>query len=62
MDRTTKILLAIMGMALWFIALNPWLRPPMVQARSASLDDTVREIARSVDRIERGWCSNKKIC
>lgn len=32
-DRLTKILLGVIAIALWILALNPWLRPEPVAAQ-----------------------------
>lgn len=32
-DKLTKVLLGIIAIALWIVALNPWLRPESVVAR-----------------------------
>lgn len=57
-DRTTKLLLALIAIALWMNALNPWLRPITASAQVEELSG----IASEVRRISRGLCLNGKIC
>jgi hypothetical protein len=49
-DRATKILLAAIAIALWAIALNPWLAP--TPAAAGPFDD-IRGIRTSVAAIEK---------
>lgn len=57
MDKTTKVLLALIALALWMLALNPWLRPAPVQAADPPEPQTgieielsrVRDAIRDVD-------------
>ena len=51
-DRLTKVLLAVIAVALCMIALNLWLRPVVVGAQSdhylSSIDSHLKEIRNSV--------------
>tara|TARA_B100000949_G_C14034450_1_gene346848 strand:+ start:21 stop:224 length:204 start_codon:yes stop_codon:yes gene_type:complete len=59
-DKLTKCLLASIAVALWMIALNPWLRPTAVEAQFGSdsdiylgsIDSHVEEISRNVRSIK----------
>ena len=58
-DRLTKALLAAIAVALWMIALNPWLRPITAGAQT---DIYLQRIADDVSAIAGGVCLNPKIC
>lgn len=68
-DRTTKILLLLIGLGLWANVLAPWLRPEPVVAHStttlqsppASLDNLGR-IEWYLRQLHWGNCRNDKIC
>jgi hypothetical protein len=70
MDKTTKLLLALIALGLWANVLFPLLRPAPIAAQDFSgmegylgnIETTARGIANDLDRIERGACSNDKIC
>ena len=51
-DKLTKVLLAVVAVALCMIALNPWLRPVVVEAQDMS-DSHLRRISLSLDGIEQ---------
>jgi hypothetical protein len=65
-----KMLLALIAVALWIIALNPWLRPAPVAAASAAqievydyrVVSTIRSIESYVTSIANGLCLNNKLC
>ena len=68
-DRTTKIFLALIAMALFLNAIVPLLQPAVAQAQDAEIERHLRQI--SVDftqfsnefkRISDGSCFNDKIC
>lgn len=60
-DRTTKLLLAIIAAGLLLNGLNPWLLA--IPARAAvEIDSAVTQIQGDLSRIQRGTCSNSKIC
>ena len=66
-DKSTKFLLLVIGVTLWMIALNPWLRPVAVAAAPAVSDlfyieMDVGKIKRDVGNIANGLCLNSKIC
>jgi hypothetical protein len=58
-DKLTKGILSAIAIALWIIAMNPWLHPVTVSAQDnsdiSSIDSHVRQIA-------TGTCTNSKIC
>jgi hypothetical protein len=61
-DRTTKGLLLIIALALWFIALAPMFRPVPVAAAHSDFDDLatdVKAIAHDVHSLYNGTCLNK---
>jgi hypothetical protein len=62
-DRMTKVLLALIAVALLLNALNPWLLP-IQSAKAVQADDTnrvLRSIEGSVKNIANGTCTNSKI-
>jgi hypothetical protein len=58
-DKLTKCLLAMIAIALWVIAMNPWLRPMPVSAQDTP---DLSQIESDLGRISRGTCTNSKIC
>jgi hypothetical protein len=63
-DRTTKLLLLAIAIGLWLNAAASFLRPVTVRA-AADLDDIGRQLssmASDLGRIQRGACTNDKIC
>jgi len=66
-DKSTKLLLAVIAVALWLIALNPWLQPPPVSAQDSDrylrrIQSSVSSIESSLRSIGNGVCLNGKIC
>ena len=67
-DKSTKLLLAVIAVALWLIALNPWLQPPPpVSAQDSDrylrrIQSSVSSIENSLMQIGNGFCLNGKIC
>jgi hypothetical protein len=72
-DKVTKSLLAAIAVALWVIAMNPWLRPMPVAAQErvdlgrveSSLDAIQSDISSmetALGRISKGTCVNSKVC
>jgi hypothetical protein len=72
-DKFTKSLLAAIAIALWMIAMNPWLRPTPVAAQEStdlskvesslsSIQSDVSSMETDLKRIARGVCTNSKIC
>ena len=72
-DKSTKLLLALIVVALWMIALNPWLRPVSVAAAQdldlsmteyylSSIESDLSSIESYLGRIQRGTCTNSTIC
>jgi hypothetical protein len=58
-DKMTKSILGAIAIALWVIALNPWLRPMPV---SAGENSDVSSIEMHLRQIATGTCTNSKIC
>lgn len=53
-DRTVKVLLGMIALALWMIVLNPWLHPAAVMAQSKGLNDPAFQSLLQLQNIE-GW-------
>ena len=54
-DRTTKVLLALIALGLFFNAIVPFVQPAVVQAQSGTSEIRLRQIS-------TGYCMNDKIC
>ena len=54
-DKSTKFLLAVIAVALWLIALNPWLQPATVTAAqdSSGIELYLAEIQSDVSKIQK---------
>jgi hypothetical protein len=72
-DKLTKSLLAAIAIALWMIAMNPWLRPTPVAAQEkvdlsqvesslSSIESEVSSMGNDLGRMQRGTCTNSKVC
>ncbi len=72
-DKITKSLLAAIAIALWMIAMNPWLRPIPVAAEEkvdlsrvesslSSIESDVSSMESELGRMQRGTCTNSKLC
>jgi len=72
-DKSTKFVLVLIAVALWMIALNPWLQPAPVEAAQnvdldniesylSDIEDELSSINFTLGRIQRGTCSNSTIC
>jgi len=67
-DKTTKLLLALVALGLWINAAISLFRPQPVAAQDAylsSIDSHLSNIQNdvsSIERIARGTCTNGKIC
>lgn len=72
-DTLTKSLLAAIAIALWIIAMNPWLQPMPVAAQEdvdlrrvesslSSIQSDVLSMESDLGRLQRGTCSNSKLC
>ena len=61
-DRTTKVLLALIAMALFLNAIVPFVQPAVVQAQSGTIEDRLSQISTELKRISDGYCRNDKIC
>jgi len=72
-DKLTKTLLSVIAIALWMIAMNPWVRPTPVLAQEkvdlsqvesslSSIDSSVSSMKNDLGRIQRGTCTNSKVC
>ena len=60
-DLQTSLLLAVIALALFAIALNPWVQPIILQEQgfqSASLE----RLARTITEVADGVCRNPSIC
>jgi hypothetical protein len=68
MDKTTKLLLAVIALGLWANVMISLVRPQPVVAQDqtlSSIDDHLQRIesgVSSLERIARGTCTNGKIC
>ena len=58
-DRTTKVLLALIALGLWANAAVSTIRPAFAQSDYSS---ELYSIMSDLGRIHRGSCSNDKIC
>ena len=67
-DRTTKVLLAAIALALWLNVIGSWVTPPSASAqgvpsyRQLQLDRAIGKILGHVADISNGRCRNPKIC
>ena len=61
-DRTTKVLLALIAVALFLNAIVPLVQPAMVQAQDAAIESHLRQISDNFRTIANGFCLNDKIC
>lgn len=64
-DTITKALLLAIALGLWANALNPWIRPVTVWASHEGLSEiysVVSSMQSDLGRIQRGTCTNDKIC
>ena len=70
-DKSTKLLLAVIAVALWLIALNPWLQPVSVAAAQdfsmmetylAYIQTDVSSMKSDLGAIYDGICLNSTIC
>jgi hypothetical protein len=65
-DKLTRIILAAIAIALWVIAINPWLHPVPVAAQQrdweTSVESLLKSVQKDVARIQTGTCANSKIC
>ena len=60
-DKTTKFLLGTITVALWIIAVRPFVEPSIAFAVS-HLSYDVGRIRSDLDSIASGICLNSKIC
>ena len=61
-DRTTKVLLALIAMALFLNAIVPFAQPAVVQAQSGRSEILLNQIFNELRQISTGYCMNDKIC
>jgi hypothetical protein len=62
-DKTTKVLLAVIAFGLWINVALSLLRPASVSAQDATtIERLLKGIESDLSRIQRGTCSNNKIC
>jgi hypothetical protein len=63
MDRMTKMLLAAIALAVWMIALDPWIRPEPVAAQGdGEIVHWLQNIAGATGTLSMGTCRNAKLC
>ena len=58
-DRTSKILLAVIALGLWANVMMPLLKPARAEAQDA---DPLKKISDNLGLITFGICPNIKIC
>ena len=61
-DRTTKVLLALIAMALFLNAMVPFAQPAVVQAQSGRSEILLSQIFNELRQISTGYCMNNTIC
>ena len=61
-DRTTKVLLALIAMALFLNAIVPFAQPAVVQAQSGRSEILLSRIFNELRQISTGYCMNNTIC
>ena len=72
-DNSTKSLLGAIAIALWVIAMNPWLRPIPVAAQEkvdlsrvekslSAIESDVSYMGSALPPMANGTCTNSKIC
>ena len=69
-DRTTKLMLALIAMALFLNAIVPLVQPAAVQAQQDAaierhlrqISNDLRQFSNDFKRISDGSCFNDKIC
>jgi hypothetical protein len=71
-DRTVKLTLILICIGLWLNLFDSWLRPLPAAAQSSSadiiqykiglIDLAIDRMRADVSKIERGVCTNRKIC
>jgi hypothetical protein len=65
-DKLTKTILATIAIALWVIAMNPWLHPMPASAQEkidlSQVESTLSDIQSDLHHIALGVCINSKIC
>jgi hypothetical protein len=62
-DRTTKVLLALIALGLWANAVSPlWSPRPVAAQDQAQMEKDIHDIAHDLHNIWGGICINGKIC
>jgi hypothetical protein len=64
-DRTTRIILAAIATGLWANAVGTWFRPAPAVAQHyviRSMDNHLASIDNDIGRIQRGTCTNSRLC
>jgi hypothetical protein len=64
-DKTTKILLCLIAIALWMNVVATLFRPPVTQAQNSvlsSINNHLDTIEDDVSAIANGTCTNDKVC
>jgi hypothetical protein len=62
-DKTTKIILIVIALGLWANIAVPLLKPDPVKAFDVDdIERLVKSLENDLGRIQRGTCSNGKIC
>jgi hypothetical protein len=63
MDRVTKLILAAIAAGLWANAITAFDRPAKAAVDyGSSIDSHLSSIESDIGRIQRGSCSNSKLC
>ena len=60
MDKYTKAIMTVIAVALFMIALNPWIAPTKAYAELGRGD--ISQIQSDLHKISIGLCLNSKIC
>ena len=67
MDKYTKAIMTVIAVALFMIALNPWIAPTKAYAELSSIDLMniefhLNEIKSAVAKLSTGKCRNSILC
>jgi len=66
LDRSTKLLLAVIALGLWANVISVWIGPVTVDAQTdfylRQINNGIQSIERDVSDISDGFCLNSEIC